>query len=282
MYGYVRAYKPDMRFREFDVYHGVYCGLCAALQKRYGLAARFVLSYDMTFLILLLSGLYEPAETAKRVRCPVHPFHKQLHIASDVTDYAADMSLLFFHEKCTDDWMDEKKISARVADGVLARSYRRTLEQYPQKQAQITQQLQRLHAYEEQNETNPDLPAGCFGDIIAELFAWKKDEWETTLRQMGFYFGKFIYLLDAYEDIEKDLKKNRYNPLKKMYESGNGFDAGAEELLALMISSCAEHFERLPILRNIEILRNILYAGVWAQFQTIRQRRQKEIEHGSI
>ena len=86
MYGYIRAYKPELRFREYDIYHGCYCGLCEALHRRHGTAARWTLSYDMTFLILLLTGLYEPEETKTEQRCIAHPFHKNLHIQSAVTD----------------------------------------------------------------------------------------------------------------------------------------------------------------------------------------------------
>ena len=123
MYGYIRAYKPEMRFREYDIYHGCYCGLCDALHKRHGAAARWTLSYDMTFLILLLTGLYEPAEEKAERRCIAHPFHKSLHIQSEITAYAADMSILLFRDKCMDDWNDERKITRRAAAEMFRKSY---------------------------------------------------------------------------------------------------------------------------------------------------------------
>lgn len=282
MYGYVRVYKPELRFREFDQYQGCYCGLCESLHRQYGTVARWTLSYDMTFLILLLTGLYEPEDQTKESRCMAHPFQKRLHIQNDATEYAADMSILLYREKCMDDWMDEKKISRRTAAGILHHSYQKAKAKHPEKAAAIAKALQQLHQMEQENEPNPEFPAGCFGRLLAEIFAWKQDEWEQSLREIGFYLGKFIYLLDAYDDLKEDLKKGCYNPLLKLSESNADFDQNFEQMLQMMIASCAAMFERLPILKYADILRNILYAGVWAQFRQIRQKKQKENENGSI
>ncbi|WP_298481656.1 DUF5685 family protein [uncultured Ruminococcus sp.] len=283
MYGYIRAYKPELRFREYDVYQACYCGLCEALHRQYGTAARWTLSYDMTFLILLLTGLYEPKEQKEQCRCMAHPFRKQMHFRSEVTSYAADMSILLFHDKCMDDWMDERKFSRRAAAGVLHHGYRLAQNKYPEKAKQITAQLDALHAMEKAGETNPELPAGCFGTLLGELFVWKDDIWEKTLRDVGFYLGKFIYLLDAYDDLEHDRKKGCYNPLLSLSASDPAFHQTCERLLQMMMASCASAFERLPILKYDEILRNILYAGVWTQFyQRKKEYERQENDHGSI
>ena len=113
-----------------------------------------------------------------------------------------------------------------------------------------------------------DLPAGCFGAILGEIFAWKEDIWKESLFQIGFFLGKFVYLLDAYDDLEKDQKKNCYNPLRFLAAQEADFPKVCENLLRLMASSCAEEFERLPILKYADILRNILYAGIWTRFYT--------------
>ena len=274
MYGYVQIYKPELKFREYDVYRGYYCGLCGALHQRYGMAARWTLSYDMTFLVLLLDSLYEPEETRVRCRCGAHPFQKQLHISSEASAYGADMSVLLFREKCMDDWLDEKKLSRRAAAGILQGSYQKAAAIYPEKAKFIADQLEQLHQMEQVGATNPDLPAGCFGTLLGELFAWKPDMWEPTLRQIGFYLGKYIYLLDAYDDLERDRKKGCYNPFLKQGDTdAAALETACQNLLELMIGACADAFERLPLLRHAEILRNILYAGVWTQFRQIREKR---------
>lgn len=276
MYGYVRIYKPELKFREYDIYRSCYCGLCHALHKRYGTAARWTLSYDMTFLVLLLTGLYEPVETEAQHRCSAHPFQKQWYRVSEMADYAADMSILLYHEKCMDDWNDERKLSRRAAAGMLKGNFQKAKKYYPEKAAWIAMQLELLHEMEERLEPNAETVAGCFGKLLGELFVWKSDEWEESLRKIGFYLGKFIYLLDAYDDLERDRKKKCYNPFLLDSVEDDAFHENCEKLLQMMISACASEFERLPILKYADILRNILYAGVWQQFYQKKHIRQEK------
>jgi hypothetical protein len=123
----------------------------------------------------------------------------------------------------------------------------------------------------------PDQAGACFGSLMAELFAYQHDEWEQPLRQMGFYLGKFIYLLDAYDDLEDDEQYGSFNPLlpvrKRMQKEGADFDAYVRALLTMLMASCTRAFEILPIVENVDILRNILYAGVWTKFEEIYAKR---------
>ena len=112
---------------------------------------------------------------------------------------------------------------------------------------------------------------------MAELFVYREDQWENKLRRMGFFFGKFIYLMDAYEDIEEDLKKGNYNPFAQWYEKED-FEEKCAAVLKMMMAEASRTFELLPILKDAGILRNILYAGVWTRYGQVRQRR-KETDH---
>ena len=171
MYGYIRAYKPEMRFREYDIYHGCYCGLCDALHKRHGAAARWTLSYDMTFLILLLTGLYEPAEEKAERRCIAHPFHKSLHIQSEITAYAADMSILLFRDKM----YGRLERRAKKSQGVpplrcSGKSYRRIQAQYPQKCKAVQAQLDLLHQMEQQKRIESGSAGRLFRHAAGRAF----------------------------------------------------------------------------------------------------------------
>ena len=119
--------------------------------------------------------------------------------------------------------------------------------------------------------------AGLFGDIMAEIFAWEPDAWELSLRKIGFFLGKFIYLMDAYEDVEKDIGNNSYNPLKEAFlqKTPEQFATECRTLLTMMMAECSREFEQLPILEDVEILRNILYAGVWSRYGQIRCSRKE-------
>ena len=132
---------------------------------------------------------------------------------------------------------------------------------------------------EQAGVTDIDQMSGCFGRLMEEILCWKKDQWETGLRRLGFYLGKYIYLLDAYDDVDEDVKKGRYNPFSESFRK-KGFDAYVQGLLTMMITETCREFEKLPILKHEEILRNILYSGVWCRFAQVRQKRRKQEPEG--
>ena len=107
---------------------------------------------------------------------------------------------------------------------------------------------------------------------MGEVFAVRKDEWHDVLYDIGFYMGKFIYLMDAYEDIEKDMKKGNYNPWKA-YKDSEGYQEKVQETLTMMMEECAKAFERLPIVEDAELLRNILYSGVWTKYDNMTRKK---------
>ena len=111
MFGYIIVNKSELKFREFDMYHSYYCGLCRALKERYGVTGQLSLSYDMTFILMLLTELYEPETKVDACKCIAHPFEKHTTRSNFLTDYIADMNVLFTCYKCKDDWEDEKKVS---------------------------------------------------------------------------------------------------------------------------------------------------------------------------
>ena len=279
MFGYIIVNKQELKFREFDCYQSYYCGLCQCLKKRYGRGGQLTLSYDMTFLIVLLSSLYEPKTESFRCKCIAHPFEAHPARQNVFTEYAADMNLLLTYYKCMDDWEDERKVSRRAFASILKKRCLAVCRKYPHKAEKIGSLLGQIRAYESAGETSMDLASGCFGESMAEVFAWRRDEWETELRKIGFFLGKFIYLMDAYEDMDQDSKNGSYNVFlfrKKEAESKEAFEADAHQVLQLMMAECSRAFEKLPILENVEILRNILYSGVWCRYEAARRKKEKE------
>lgn len=272
MFGYIVVNKAELKFKEYDVYRSYYCGLCKSLKEREGNLSRLVLSYDMTFVYMLLTGLYEPETTCSAERCMVHPLEKHTMCRNEFADYAADMSVLLTCYKYKDDWQDDRKFSAKCMSALLSGKNSAVLRRYPEKAARIAEAMEQLAKGEEENSSNLDEMAGIFGSIMAEILVCREDEWEPVLSKMGFYLGKFIYILDAYEDIEEDKKSGNYNPLRRLYEMPD-FEGVCREILTMMIAECCREFEKLPVLENADILRNILYSGVWVKFEEIRKKR---------
>lgn len=274
MFGYVVMNKPEIRFKDFDLYRSFYCGLCRELREKYGISGQITLTYDMTFVVVLLSALYEPPTQKGTTRCVIHPVCKQPVRKNAATEYGADMNVLLTYYKCMDDWEDEKKFAALGYGKILQRKNNRLSYRYPEKAEKIRKLLEELSQMEKAGETDIDKMSGCFGQIMEEIFAWKTDVWEGSLRRMGFYLGKFIYILDAYDDVEKDVKNGNYNPFAEKYIM-KGFDEQVRQLLIMMMAQTCREFEKLPIIKYTDILRNILYSGVWCRFEAIARKRRE-------
>ncbi len=268
MFGYIVVNQPQLRIREFYLYHSYYCDLCRVLKKKYGRVGQMTLSYDMTFVLMLLSGLYEPETVCGKSRCIMHPGKKHEYRYNELTEYVADMNMLLTEYKCMDDWKDDKKHLRLLLARMLKRRTGESRRKYARKLEEISAAMEELSQAEEQGVTDLDRMAGSFGRVMALILVWRKDEWESSLQRLGFYLGKFVYLLDAYEDIEEDLEKGRYNPLKERYEDPD-FEQSCRDILTMMMSACCREFEQLPILDNVDILRNILYSGVWSRYEMV-------------
>ena len=276
MFGLVRPYMNDLTEEEKARYKAVYCGLCRALNENYGLAGRMGLNYDMTFLIILLDSLYEPQEQTKDAFCPPHPVKKHRETKSEFTDYAADMTVALTYYKALDDWMDEGSKTGKVYSGLLKRSYQQVKERWPRQCKAIEKSLDALHEVEKDEAAQPERAADLSGRMLADIFAVKEDFFQRQMAGLGYFLGKFIYMMDAAIDYEDDRKKGCYNPL-------NGMNVTPEEALEILrqpMGQAAEAFEALPLIQDANLMRNILYSGVWQTYNYEMSKKQNETKGG--
>ena len=265
MFGFVTASVKELDKIQQDRYGGVYCGICRQIRASAGQTARLGLSYDMAFLALLLTSLYEPEETSAPLHCAAHPLRRRDWIDNEYIKYAAYMNVALSYYKLLDDWHDDRKVSAKL----LAESFGKQLpvieQRYPRQCEAIRTCLEKLSLLEKENCPNPDEPAACFGHLMAELLVYHDDFWAPTLRQVGFHLGRFIYMADAAVDYRHDERKGKYNPFLAM---GTGEDwARWEEYLVLAMGRCTANYEKLPLVQDKAILDNILYSGIWVSFK---------------
>ena len=276
MFGYININQKELSEENKKIYQSYYCGLCQKLKTNCGAKGQMLLSYDLTFLIVLLTGLYELENTESEFTCPLHPTKKRMAFINEATGYAADMNLILAYQNMLDDWKDEKSYTKKAFVKILDKDYTRIESKYPRQVAAVAEFMRKTEEAEKRKETNLDLVAGLTGEMLGEIMCWREDEWQEEMRTLGFYMGKFIYLMDAYEDYDSDQKKKCYNPLLYMEkESGQEFDTFCKLLLTSMMSECARSFERLPILMHADILRNILYSGVWSKYEYLQLKKKK-------
>ena len=273
MLGVMTIRKEELKFREYDRYRAFYCGLCRAIGKRCGASCRLALSFEMTFLAMLLTSLYE-SETAKEMRrCALHPVSRRPMLSNEAIDYCADLSALVSYYDLRDGWEDERRLSGLAASELLRRAARRAGQALPRQREAVERYVASLHEVERKRDENLDAAANLTGEMLAELYVMKPDVYERDLRELGFYLGKFIYLCDSYEDLERDGKKGSYNPLLSRRESPT-FAGDCEQMLGDMMARASRAFERLPLIEDADIMRNILYSGIWLRFEGANERRE--------
>lgn len=274
MFGYVVADQANLKPEELERYRAVYCGLCRTIGKRHGQHARMTLTYDMTFLILLLGSLYEPREQDRKGRCIPHPVHSRPWVTSSVCEYAADMNVALAYYNCLDDWQDDKNLAKLGIAKSLEGAYVRICQAWPRQCQTIERELKVLSSLEKENSPSLDQTCQSFGRLMAELFVLKEDHWSSALRALGDRLGQFIYLMDAVLDRKDDDKQGHYNPIS-VFESQYGpFDP--MQTLTMLIGECTLAFEHLPLEQDLNLLRNILYSGVWSQYAMAKQKEQSK------
>ena len=271
MFGYVRPDLTTLSEADRARYRSVYCGLCRALGRRHGQLSRLMLTYDLTYLALFLSSLYEPQERQGEGRCLPHPVKKRAWAASAVTDYAADMTIALSYHKCRDDWQDDRSLPARATAALLQGHYRQVKGKWPRQCAAIEKAMAEQAEIEKRRDDTPDAAPACFGRLMAALFVMETDFWAPALSAFGDSLGRFIYMLDAVCDHDKDEKKGGYNPVGLMGKEPEDM----RPTLEMLLGGASVAFERLPLVQDEAILRNILYSGLWQGYDECLRRREK-------
>jgi len=279
MFGFVEADLTALDEAQKLRYRGAYCGLCRALQARYGELSRLTLRFDLVFLTLVLNSMYEPEEQTGTGRCLLHPVHSRGWWHSEFSDYAADMSILLTWHKLMDDWNDDRKVLTLAGAKLMKTQYETAASRWPIQRQAVEDGLTRLREIEQSGTADIDAPANCFGTLMGVLFDPKSDTlWGEGLRSFGAALGRFVYMMDACLDLDKDLKHDSFNPLRTL-----GREVDEEEklmMLKMLMGECAAAFERLPLVQDAAILRSVLYSGVWNQYAAKIKKEKRDVGDG--
>lgn len=280
MFGYLTADIERLPEESFQRYRAAYCGLCRKLRERHGEIAGMTLNYDMTLLVLFLGSLYEPEETTGEGKCLPHPRNARQWFQSEMTDYAADMNVALAYLKCLDDWSDDGNPLSLAESKLFKAAYQKIELQYPRQCAAIGEALEALHALEKENSENIDAAAACFGRLMAEIFVYKEDRWSNTVRAFAAALGRFIYVMDACMDLDSDTFKNRYNPFRRYYGLEN--EQRFRDILRMILGECVYYFDILPLVQDVDIIKNILCDGLWQQFNKKYKNKETSDVSGSV
>jgi hypothetical protein len=279
MFGYVMPNKNELKIREFEVYNSYYCAICHSIRDRYGQLPRLLLTYDSVFLAMLLSAIKEDKDVISTFRCGTHlTKERNIVTATCEIDYASDMLLLLGYYKLRDDYEDEKSMVGLTGSLFLKRAFKKIESKYPEKSAKIHEYMKQLSEIEKLNSQIFDEVAEPFSHIMEEIFEYEdipSDEYIKEYRKIGFHLGKWIYLLDAFDDLEKDIKRKNYNPVINQFgfdkddylgESLDDFKSRTNERirlnLELYLANIGEAVNKIELKKNKEIIGNIVYLGL--------------------
>ena len=279
MFGYITPRMDALSETQQQRYRSVYCGLCRELGRLSGQRGRALLSHDMTFLALLLSSLTEPDEAAKEFRCPVHPIQKRLQVQNEAISYAAAMNLVLMDLKCEDQIRDEHSRAAETVKQRIQPAMEKIKKQYSRQTAQARGALEQLWMEETRPHPDPDRLCNLSGTMLGAVFVPNSDltPWDVHLRVLGEGLGRFVYWMDAWDDRERDHRKRRFNPIDCLEIQGEP-DSYIREILEMLIAEAVTAFEVLPLEQDLDLLRNVLYSGVWQRYEAVHNRREKERE----
>lgn len=274
MFGYLTASLDFLTEEQQKRYKACYCGLCRSLKERHGGLARFVLNYDMTFLVLLVNSLYEPEEKKGSDTCPAHPIEARDWWQSEATDYAADMNVALAYHKCLDDWNDDSNVIALSQAKMLKPAYEKISKLYPRQCRAMEESIKALSEIEKAGIEAPDAAADTFGYLMSEALVYKDDRWSDCLRAMGKELGRFIYIMDAFLDLPSDTAHNKYNPFRRYYGLSDN-EERFRDILKMTLGECLMQFDRLPLVLDLGIMQNILCSGLWVQFNRKYSEKKK-------
>ena len=286
MFGYVTPLKEELKIHEYTTFKSYYCGLCFHLKKEFGNLPRMVLNYDMTFLALLLDSLSETPVNTQMKKCLTSPLKKKpVILENEALFYAANINLSLVYYKLLDDILDDRSLKSKLLALTLAPYKKKFSSKIQETNLMIQENLNHLYLLEKEKMfSSIDEICDPFSLIVAHIFkmypyAISKDSDETrkNLFDFGYALGKWIYMIDALDDLQKDIEQNKFNPLDFLYNK-NGL-AYPELLIEIKDTvaftilncgyNCKYYLDLLPVHKNKELLENIICLGMMDRYTKV-------------
>lgn len=297
MFGYVKVCKPELRVREYEEYKAVYCTLCKTLGKEYGVLSRGLLSYDATFYVLLREcALQAATPCCKKGRCRFNPLKKCGYYDNPAESYreAAALTVLMSYQKVLDNIADGKgfkKFAARLCKPFLRGKYKKAKEKYPFFAEQIETAMQKQAALEAENCTCADRAAEPSAKALEMIFSHglENDETRRVVSRVAYCVGRWVYLMDAYDDMRADLKSGAYNPFLAKYgvadENALVSNKVQEPILRSLYmteNEAAVSFDLLSGTVHRGVLENILRDGIQTATEAVRNTYVSKQTRGEV
>lgn len=276
MFGYVVIDKPNILIKDYQTYRAYYCGLCKAIGKQNGQGMRLTLNYDIVFLALLAYNYENKDPVFKKGRCPVHPVRKIEYVDDrEIFGKIADVNAILGYYKTLDDVVDEGK--HRVISSIVKGYYKKAEKRLPTFAESVKKGYEEIREKEKKRES-ADRIAETFGSMLMKAADAVTDKSDALLRKLLFYIGKWIYTIDAVDDLKKDAENHNFNPFLRENQSYDDtlydkIDGEARAILFDCIDNIRSAYDEMKIVVSEGALSNVVYLGLKTRTEQILQSR---------
>ena len=285
MFGYIKPKIPELKVKEHELYKATYCGLCRAMGKCTGCLSRLTLSYDMTFFVLLRQMLEKTNVEFEKKRCVRHPIKSVNTVKIEPQfEYSAYLGGILTAGKIIDNIQDEKSIKrlgAKFVRVFFSTMEKKSNKKYPELYNYIRERLSELSSLEEKRIASIDEPANIFGMIMARALSYGFDgEKKIVAENIGKRIGRWIYIVDALDDYEKDKKSGSYNPFVLLYNGESFTDEDIISISMMLEAELSLAFSAIDLLdddedaNRSEIIKNILCLGMPASVKRVCDKKR--------
>ena len=274
MYGYIIPDKPNMYIKDFTFFRAFYCGFCKSIGHKCGQIARFGTNYDMTFFNIFLHNVLDKEVQIKSEACILAPLKKKPVVQNDsLTEQVVDINTLMFYYKVEDNYIDGEKFKSSVLAPIIIPKAKKAKKKMPEIDKILKEGFDNLRVMERANETSIDKVSEPFSIIIAEIARIIiGDKFNDYIYNLCYNLGKWVYLMDALDDIEEDFEQKRYNPMLAKFnnfESREQFlETNKKDLEYIMMSvynGIVNNYNKLDVKISEGILSNVFYLGLKKQ-----------------
>lgn len=294
MFGYITPCKMELKIKDYEKIKAYYCGLCRNIKYDFGNLPRITLNYDTTFLAIFLDAFSKDKEKYIKKNCILHPVKKRVFlIDNEPLKYASTLNIILAYHKVLDDVTDDNTLKSKIFSSILKSYLNKIPNNFQNTEENIVEKLDKLYYLEKnKNISSLDELSHPFGELTAyTIMAYLNNkEYEDALYHLGYNLGKWIYIIDAFDDLEKDLKRNKFNGIDLILNKDNmpydDFVVSIENRLNFILTSyareCSIALESLPIVKNKDILFNIFNFGLLEKMDKVFETKRRKTNEKSL
>ncbi|WP_346890278.1 DUF5685 family protein [Clostridium sp. UBA1056] len=290
MFGYVTPYKMELKIKDYEMFKAYYCGLCISIKNNFSNLCRMSLNYDMTFLGILLDSLECSKHKYVVTKCIAHPMKKKPKVIDNkALDYAAFCNVALVYYKLLDDYNDDNSLNKKFISMYIKKFINKSEEDLSPLLVNIEENIKKLSSLEKsQDIISIDELSDPFASLTAFIISYyyKNEDFYDNLYNLGYNLGRWIYIIDAYDDLKEDMEKHKFNAINKAFNTEN---ISYEDLIAQQVNriefnllmsanTTVEALNKLPINKNKDLLFNILQLGLMNKIEIIKSRSDKKHE----